>query len=157
RSLPLHPELIAAKRVIAAAPNKLRALESEALRLSRVVAGGGMSMPDANDALWECAQTHGLFLTDRQRDDIEHVIREGLAGRRSTVDHVPAPSPVEGKSGGQSPARTKSVVHLKKMSDVQPRPVEWLWVGRLARGKLTMVVGEPALGKSQLTIDIAAR
>jgi putative DNA primase/helicase len=37
------------------------------------------------------------------------------------------------------------------------RPVAWLWPGRIARGKLTLIVGRPDLGKSTLLCDSAAR
>jgi RecA-family ATPase len=35
--------------------------------------------------------------------------------------------------------------------------VEWIWPGRIARGKHTCIAGEPGTGKSQLTIDIIAK
>jgi putative DNA primase/helicase len=35
--------------------------------------------------------------------------------------------------------------------------VEWVWRGRLARGKLTLLAGEPGIGKSQISLDVAAR
>lgn len=46
---------------------------------------------------------------------------------------------------------------LTRLSDVTPRPVEWLWPRRFAIGKLTLIAGDPGLGKSFLTLDIAAR
>jgi hypothetical protein len=42
------------------------------------------------------------------------------------------------------------------LADVVPEKIEWLWPGRVAAGKLTMIAGEPGLGKSQLAIAIAA-
>jgi len=42
------------------------------------------------------------------------------------------------------------------LSDVEAKPVRWLWPGRIARGKLTIIAGEPGLGKSQITASIAA-
>lgn len=42
------------------------------------------------------------------------------------------------------------------LSDVEAKPVCWLWPGRVARGKLTIIAGEPGLGKSQITASIAA-
>ena len=42
-------------------------------------------------------------------------------------------------------------------ADVTPEPVEWLWPGRVALGKLTLIAGEAGLGKSQLLIAIADR
>jgi hypothetical protein len=46
---------------------------------------------------------------------------------------------------------------LRRLSEVKPEEVSWLWPGRLARGKLTLVIGDPGLGKSFLTLDLAAR
>src|SRR5262249_27870103 len=40
---------------------------------------------------------------------------------------------------------------------VEPKQIEWLWENRLARGKLTLLAGEPGIGKSQISLDIAAR
>lgn len=46
---------------------------------------------------------------------------------------------------------------LRRLSDVAPEPVSWLWPGRIALGKLTLLAGDPGLGKSFLTLDVAAR
>ena len=46
---------------------------------------------------------------------------------------------------------------LVRMSEVKPELVEWLWPGRIALGKLTLIAGDPGLGKSFLTLDIASR
>jgi hypothetical protein len=42
------------------------------------------------------------------------------------------------------------------LSDIEAKPVSWLWPGRVARGKLTIIAGNPGLGKSQITASIAA-
>jgi hypothetical protein len=42
-----------------------------------------------------------------------------------------------------------------RLADVQRESVEWLWHGRVARGKLTLIDGDPGLGKSLLTLDFA--
>lgn len=46
---------------------------------------------------------------------------------------------------------------LTRMSDVEPEAVRWLWPGRIPLGKLTVLDGDPGLGKSFLTLDLAAR
>lgn len=46
---------------------------------------------------------------------------------------------------------------LRRLSDVESKPVQWLWEGRLALGKLTLLAGDPGLGKSFLSLDVAAR
>ncbi len=42
------------------------------------------------------------------------------------------------------------------LADVHPEPVRWLWPQRFALGKLNLVAGDPGLGKSQLTLAMAA-
>lgn len=44
-----------------------------------------------------------------------------------------------------------------RLSDVKPEALAWLWPGRIPLGKLTVVAGDPGLGKTFLTHDIAAR
>jgi len=43
------------------------------------------------------------------------------------------------------------------LADVEPEPVRWLWPERIALGKPTILVGDPGLGKSFITLDLAAR
>lgn len=43
-----------------------------------------------------------------------------------------------------------------RMTDVEPEHVQWLWSGRIPRGKLVVLDGDPGLGKSTLTLAIAA-
>jgi hypothetical protein len=40
---------------------------------------------------------------------------------------------------------------------VRPERVTWLWQGRIPAGKLTLLDGDPDLGKSTLSLDLAAR
>jgi hypothetical protein len=41
--------------------------------------------------------------------------------------------------------------------DLKPKPVVWLWPGYIPRGAVTILDGDPGLGKSQITLDLAAR
>jgi putative DNA primase/helicase len=43
-----------------------------------------------------------------------------------------------------------------RASEIEIVPVEWLWLRKMALGKLSLIGGEPGLGKSQLTAAIAA-
>jgi len=47
-------------------------------------------------------------------------------------------------------------VKYKPMSQVTPRSINWLWPGRIARGKLSIVVGNPGLGKSQVCASLSS-
>ncbi|HSY64927.1 MAG TPA: AAA family ATPase [Terriglobales bacterium] len=45
---------------------------------------------------------------------------------------------------------------MRRFSEIKPESVRWLWPGRIPLGKLTLLIGDPGLGKSLVTIDIAA-
>src|SRR5262249_48078886 len=46
---------------------------------------------------------------------------------------------------------------LVRLDHVEPRPIAWLWPRRIPRGKITILDGDPDVGKSTLTLDLAAR
>lgn len=43
------------------------------------------------------------------------------------------------------------------VADVERTPIKWVWRGCLALGKMTMLDGDPGLGKSTIYCDLAAR
>ena len=45
---------------------------------------------------------------------------------------------------------------LQCLSDVVPEPLEWVFEGVIPRGKLTLVTGEPGVGKSLIMHEVAA-
>lgn len=51
-----------------------------------------------------------------------------------------------------APAR----VRLARGSDVEMKPIRWLWPGWLARGKLHILAGMPAAGKTTLALSLGA-
>ncbi|MBL8567204.1 MAG: AAA family ATPase [Hyphomicrobiaceae bacterium] len=44
----------------------------------------------------------------------------------------------------------------RRMSDIEEKPISWLWEDRIARGKITLIGGVPKLGKSQLSCAFTA-
>jgi putative DNA primase/helicase len=42
------------------------------------------------------------------------------------------------------------------LSDISPAKIDWIWPGRIAVGKLTILAGEPGLGKSQVALYVAS-
>jgi hypothetical protein len=52
---------------------------------------------------------------------------------------------------------TEAEIVLRPFSEIEPKPVEWLWPDRIPRGAVTLFTGMPGLGKSLSTDDIAAR
>ncbi len=45
----------------------------------------------------------------------------------------------------------------RSVASIEAETVSWLWPGRLPAGKLVVLDGDPGLGKSTITLDIAAR
>jgi AAA domain len=70
-----------------------------------------------------------------------------LASKAKPLDPRAVKLPHKGRLTTAQPIRA---------SDVQVRPVEWLWPGRIPQGGLTVLAGEPGLGKSLLSIWLAA-
>ena len=44
-----------------------------------------------------------------------------------------------------------------RASEIPREDVEWIWPGRVARGKLTIIAGDPGAAKTTIAIDVAAR
>ncbi len=83
--------------------------------------------------------------------DIEPAVsNNGVAVDLSGIAGTPVPA-----TG--APAIASRKLRLRCLADIEPTPIEWLWYGRIALGKLTVIAGHAGLGKSFLTCDIAAR
>ena len=54
-------------------------------------------------------------------------------------------------------ADNPNLIKLTKFSDIKLEELNWLWADRIPRGKITIIAGYPGVGKSFLTLDIAAR
>ena len=54
------------------------------------------------------------------------------------------------------PIPLKCGVRMRRALDVEPREIDWLWVGRVPLGMTTMFAGDPKLGKSYVTLAMAA-
>ena len=57
---------------------------------------------------------------------------------------------------GEYPKQHASGINYRRMSSIEAKPIRWLWPGRLARGKVSMIAGHPGLGKSQIMGSLAA-
>ena len=149
----LHPELVLAKRNVALANDKLRALECEALRLSVFI----IPLPDRVDALMDSARANGLFDQFR-RDDIEHVIAQGLRGITTLAwNSNPASNNSRGHEKHWQGSECKDALETVRAVDIKPKRIEWFWPNRFARGKVGVLGGHPDEGKSLILADMIAR
>lgn len=78
-------------------------------------------------------------------------------GTREQLDEVISRQSADlgDKASEWQPASGRGLV-AQRASDIAIEPIEWLWPGRIAIGKQTLVAGEAGLGKSQVSISIVA-
>ncbi|HEX2237134.1 MAG TPA: AAA family ATPase, partial [Gammaproteobacteria bacterium] len=85
----------------------------------------------------------------------------GLDAVRACIDNAKAPaSDKDQSSSGNAPnSATAKGIEAKAIitcaADVKPELITWLWPGRIAIGKLSIIAGDPGLGKSMITIAMA--
>lgn len=54
------------------------------------------------------------------------------------------------------PEAARDGVIVVNGASLHPQPISWLWNGYLARGKMTLLAGEPGTGKTTICMSIAA-
>jgi len=58
---------------------------------------------------------------------------------------------------GPTPELVRHTTYAIRASEIEPTEIEWLWEGFLAFGKIAVLDGDPGVGKTLLTHDLAAR
>ena len=143
----LHEQLESARRILSQADADKR--EKLLIEIARECVSGylrsGMAKPDIIDGLREVGLDSGLSETQ---------VQDCLAVACSDLSTSPEANERQAPPAFVLDASNRLVV--RRASDIAPQPVRWLWPGRLPLGKVTLLAGEPGLGKSQLTCEIAA-
>ena len=149
-----HPELITAKGNIAVAPDRLNAIQKEALRLYPFLTRGEITEADAYEVFNECAALYGVNRSC-QPGELDRIIMGGLVGRATLPPEAGSPADVDG-GRGQGPQRKDELVTVCA-AHIEPKRIEWFWPNRFARGKVGLLGGHPDEGKSLILTDMLAR
>ncbi len=80
------------------------------------------------------------------KEDLFSLIKETEA---LTTESIP--------EGEATPKDDEPYPVVVRLSDVEPEEIEWYWQDRLAKGKQSLIIGDPGLGKSTIMIDAACR
>ena len=75
----------------------------------------------------------------------------------SVADELQAAVLVSLNTQPQTTAGSQPVLAITAASTVEPQEVDWLWPGKIALGKLTIIAGYGGCGKTFLICDLAAR
>jgi len=146
---------------VARAPEGSRnaTLNQAAFSMGTLIGGGSLDRATVEAAL--------LAETSLPSGEARKTITSGIEAG------IKQPRSVPGKSAtGRTPAKAgktakKAVVPAEATPEAVPvlpmlntvvrESIHWLWPGRIAIGKLTLIAGDPGVGKSFITLDIAAR
>ena len=97
--------------------------------------------------------TDSDFLRSKFKDAIFKILRAAAPLGTLDADIIQAAERAD-QEPDQSPIGKPRIV---MMDTVAPRPIRWVWQGRIAIGKYTHICGDPGLGKSLMIADLAAR
>jgi hypothetical protein len=109
-------------------------------RLSSALMEAGATTAETLSILWACPWGQSRYGTKRNGEDL----------LRRDVDNA-----LEGKmTGGTQSTETTPV--YRRMSEVTPRKLRWIWPRRIPRGKVTILSGDGDLGKGHVCAAVAA-
>jgi len=107
-----------------------------------------------------------LFDSDNFGINFPEYSEENISSESTStkVEEKP-PMPEESVPTGKSEANLRNKKNnrkggsfpvYRKMSEIEPKPVNWLWEDYIAKGTFTLITGEPDLGKSQITLSLTS-
>ncbi len=113
----------------------------------------------ASDLHGHAASVKVIFPPAEQKDLRAWVAAAGLdvvRGQLATaIDDAPLWTPPE-QPGVRMNGKARAPV-IRRLADVAPEAIEWLWPGVIVTRGITGIVGEPGEGKSLFSVDLSAR
>jgi hypothetical protein len=79
-----------------------------------------------------------------------------MVGNRTIVGRPLSGAKKHVEIHGSEPKRSRRVTSISA-AEIELKPIEWLWPGRIPANAITVLAGDPGLGKSLLTVDLAAQ
>jgi hypothetical protein len=133
-------------------------------------------LPDNDKGGRKYAQEVGAILCKLTPPAVVKIVElPGLADGGDIADWIADDGPMGSKSPDEIKAAVLDMANSAKpftplpvkslegepvitcLADVKPTPLTWLWEWRIPLGKVTMLVGNPSVGKSFVTLDMASR
>jgi putative DNA primase/helicase len=113
----------------------------------------GKILHDLSPELWETIGWPALSHWNQNKSN-PPLLQEEL---RKTWESIKRLHSQNGYKENKSKEIKKGQAVTRRLSDITSVPISWLWEGRIALGKLTMIVGDPGLGKSLVTTNLATK
>lgn len=103
--------------------------------------------------------THARLVVEKSRI---RTLRNHLIDAMHSIEHgaewdalAPMVAQLKDLTNETAPASTDGMC-FRRVDTIEAQPIRWLWTGRIARGKVSMIAGNPGLGKSQVTASMTA-
>lgn len=125
---------------MAAAPSRLSGKDTMVAAVASICPRCAAPFVERDAFTYTCALGHSLLHAQVEPVAGGTVPSTAAAPTAAPPALLPAPRPV-----------------YRSAADIRPARVSWLWPGRIPCGKITVLDGDPGLGKSLLTLDLAAR
>jgi len=113
------------------------------MSIAAVMTAARLNQDDYHDNRLRLAAEAGLS-PEGLDHEVQCVLRVALP---HLVTHVPKPA---------SPEPLGEWVSMIRGSDLTPQPIEWIWPGWLASGKVHILGGAPGTGKTTISLSLAA-
>lgn len=81
---------------------------------------------------------------------------EAMVGNSRVADRPRSGAKQLVETSASDPKRSRRASSISA-AEIEPKQIEWLWPGRIPANAITVLAGDPGLGKSLLTIELAAR
>lgn len=126
-------------------------------RYARHFRGAHVAVLPDND---EAGRQHALQVMESLAEDaasLSLVTLPGLPDKGDVHDWFAAGGTLEQLHAiADAQMTSRPGYEIRCLADVQPEQVSWLWEGRIPAGKITVLDGDPGVGKSTLAIALAA-
>lgn len=113
----------------------------------------GYAVPPRQEAATAATEAPGAARADAGAPTGRHGHDSNSACMKCFTDY--GYEPITEDMATATPHRSRAVV--VSALDVVMEPATWLWAGRIPKGHITIIDGDPGVGKSTLLLDIAAR
>ena len=135
-------------------------------RVGDMVRYGVIEHSEGIDALREACVSRGLA-QERGEDGVQELLGDAIGARPWSTEEEASEELVRGfdaqTTGGPykgndevgHPGKGGEIVY-ECAAKIAPEPVQWIWPGRIPRGKLTLLGGDPDQGKTLTALTIGA-
>jgi putative DNA primase/helicase len=139
---------------IAASGEKIQAFRQSAVVLAKAVSEQWIPKSIFADRLEDIARANNNL--GLNQDEVQNIIAAAIGSTNSRqIEILPCDELSESSSkSGRRVSKRRLICH--RASEIEPERLVWIWAGRIACGKVMLIGGPPGLGKSQVTVNIAA-